>query len=158
MLWSLPFQLCSAELRGLRTWSPAAWGWGAPRTSHPSPTRTAKWCESWMGELLPKQNTSFQGKDVCGAMWKTKKTTKQCEHRKFTLSVAWFRLVLLSFPFLKHVCLPREAGHTQSKTEGSPYNGTESGKRESLSSIQMLRSSCIGQSKRSGFMVVVLFL
>lgn len=43
---------------------------------------------------------------------------------------------LSSFPFLKHFSLPREAGHIQSITEESSYNGTQSGKREEMRMIE----------------------
>lgn len=39
---------------------------------------------------------------------------------------------LPSFPFLKHFSLPREAGHIQSITEESSYNGTQGGEREEM--------------------------
>ena len=43
---------------------------------------------------------------------------------------------LPNFPFLKHFSLPREAGHIQSITEGSSYNGAQSGEREEMRVIE----------------------
>lgn len=94
---------------------------GESKLLTPTPARTAKCCEYYMGELLPEQNTNFNIREgVDGIMWKKKKAARDRNTLFSFLVVWWFCFFPLSFPFLKSFYLLCEAVHVQRVTEGSP--------------------------------------